>query len=191
MTYSQFTCPDCGQQLDVPSELLGQTVECPSCQGQLSFPKPAIPTEVESHVSHGSEWECPLCERAAREQHPRTLYGHLVCKNCYHGFAFRRHLAFVLDVLCWQVLMIPVVFIIVLKASAVPYVRETWFFRLFRLEQTYALTVEALSKQNENDTSQALNRISPTGVMTGARMNGADGTALALRFAPAAHSQVY
>jgi len=41
MSDLKVNCPHCNQSLDVPAELLGQTVDCPSCQGQMSLPSPA------------------------------------------------------------------------------------------------------------------------------------------------------
>jgi uncharacterized RDD family membrane protein YckC len=38
----------------------------------------------------------------------QELYGHMVCKKCYYGFANRRQFAFFLDSLFWSLLMIPV-----------------------------------------------------------------------------------
>ena len=35
-----FNCPHCEQSLEIPEELLGQTVECPSCNGAIELSKP-------------------------------------------------------------------------------------------------------------------------------------------------------
>ena len=40
MSDLKFACPHCNQNLEVPEELLGQTVECPTCAGKLALPKP-------------------------------------------------------------------------------------------------------------------------------------------------------
>jgi len=42
----------------------------------------------------------------------KELYGHMVCKKCYYGFANRRQFAFFLDAIGWRVLMFPVGFAI-------------------------------------------------------------------------------
>ena len=42
----------------------------------------------------------------------KPLYGHQVCKKCYYAFANRRQIAFVIDVLSWRVVMLPVSFAI-------------------------------------------------------------------------------
>jgi len=36
-----IACPGCGQELEVPKELLGQAVECPACQQSIQLPDPA------------------------------------------------------------------------------------------------------------------------------------------------------
>jgi len=46
MTETKFQCPHCSQHLEIPDELLGQTVECPTCKTQITLPKPAIPAEA-------------------------------------------------------------------------------------------------------------------------------------------------
>ena len=35
-----INCPHCTQELEVPADLLGQTVECPSCSGSIQLPEP-------------------------------------------------------------------------------------------------------------------------------------------------------
>ncbi len=35
-----ISCPHCTQELEVPEDLLGQTVECPSCNGSIQLPEP-------------------------------------------------------------------------------------------------------------------------------------------------------
>ena len=40
-----FNCPNCEQPLEIPDELLGQTVDCPSCQGSIELPKPEAPPQ--------------------------------------------------------------------------------------------------------------------------------------------------
>jgi uncharacterized RDD family membrane protein YckC len=42
----------------------------------------------------------------------KELYGHLVCRKCYYGFANRRQFAFFLDAVGWHLLMFPVGFAI-------------------------------------------------------------------------------
>jgi hypothetical protein len=43
---------------------------------------------------------CPLCGTDNRKKRPHyaKLYGHYVCRKCYHGFANRRRVAFLIDV---------------------------------------------------------------------------------------------
>lgn len=44
--YSLFECPHCNQNLEVPGDLLGQTIECPTCKGHITLPKPAIQVQA-------------------------------------------------------------------------------------------------------------------------------------------------
>ena len=55
---------------------------------------------------------CPLCGNAKHMKKSKPLYGHQVCKKCYYAFANRRQIAFVIDVLSWRVVMLPVSFAI-------------------------------------------------------------------------------
>jgi DNA-directed RNA polymerase subunit RPC12/RpoP len=36
----KFDCPHCGQSLEAPEDMLGETIDCPSCNGKLELPKP-------------------------------------------------------------------------------------------------------------------------------------------------------
>ena len=51
-----------------------------------------------------AEQACPLC---TKDQHmgkkAKVLYGHPVCKKCYYAFANRRQLAFVIDIILWNI----------------------------------------------------------------------------------------
>ncbi len=49
---------------------------------------------------------CPLCgtDRIKRQPHYAKLYGHYVCRKCYHGFANRRQFAFLIDCILWILL---------------------------------------------------------------------------------------
>ncbi len=44
-----------------------------------------------------SSSNCCLCSKAADAKKPKYIYGHLVCKKCYFGFANQRQLAFIID----------------------------------------------------------------------------------------------
>jgi hypothetical protein len=52
----KLECPHCAQPLEIPSDLLGQTLDCPSCGGQFSVPKPtpvavrAVKTESDQNA---------------------------------------------------------------------------------------------------------------------------------------------
>ena len=53
------------------------------------------------------EQTCPVC---ATDQHmgkeSRLLYGQPVCKKCYFGFANKRQLAFIVDMILWNICLI-------------------------------------------------------------------------------------
>lgn len=53
-----------------------------------------------------SKQPCPLCnkERPARKFKP--LYLTPICHKCYYGFANRRQLAFIIDVILWRIAMV-------------------------------------------------------------------------------------
>ena len=39
----KFDCPLCGQDLEAPTDLLGEVIECPACKRQIRIPKPRQP----------------------------------------------------------------------------------------------------------------------------------------------------
>ena len=49
---------------------------------------------------------CPLCggDRPKKQPYYRKLYGHWVCRKCYHGFANRRQFAFLVNSVLWLLL---------------------------------------------------------------------------------------
>jgi uncharacterized RDD family membrane protein YckC len=53
---------------------------------------------------------CPLCRRDTYMNKPGTLYGYAVCKKCINGFANRRQIAWVVDVLLIRVTVFAVTF---------------------------------------------------------------------------------
>lgn len=38
-----FDCPLCGQNLEAPPDMAGETIECPACSQQIQIPAPAHP----------------------------------------------------------------------------------------------------------------------------------------------------
>ncbi len=113
MSESEYECPHCSQHLEVPDDLLGQTLECPSCKGQFSIPKsaPAVAAvAVAPPLPPASQPDgaCPLCGQTKHMRKAKELYGHMVCKKCYYAFANRRQFAFFLDAIGWRFLMFPV-----------------------------------------------------------------------------------
>lgn len=68
------------------------------------------------------ESQCPLCGRGEKYmRRGKPLYGQKVCKKCYYGFANRRQLAFVVDIVLFRVLgfMLGVVLGIILLMGGV------------------------------------------------------------------------
>src|SRR5260370_39550213 len=55
---------------------------------------------------------CPLCGNAKHMKKSKPLYGYQTCKKCYYAFANRRQFAFLIDLLSWRVMMLPVSFAI-------------------------------------------------------------------------------
>ena len=80
-----FSCPHCEQSLDIPEELLGQTVECPSCNGSIQLPEPEpqpIPdppvelrTPVQSEPPPKQTKTCQFCGEEILESARK-------CKHC-------------------------------------------------------------------------------------------------------------
>jgi uncharacterized RDD family membrane protein YckC len=50
----------------------------------------------------------PLCGQAKHMHKAKPLYGHMVCKKCYYGFANWRQMAFFLDIVGWRLITFPV-----------------------------------------------------------------------------------
>ncbi len=67
----EFNCPACGQVLEAPEEMAGETIECPSCEVEISIPKsvqedalvlPNLPNvQVTSPEAASTENSCPEC----------------------------------------------------------------------------------------------------------------------------------
>lgn len=57
-----FDCPACGQSLEAPEELAGQTIDCPACGQPLTVP--AAPADGAPDVADEGPAEtapCPSC----------------------------------------------------------------------------------------------------------------------------------
>ena len=56
-----FTCPNCGQSLEAPDDILGQQIACPSCNETINVPKsqsqPSIPPPPPQKLTRA----CPFC----------------------------------------------------------------------------------------------------------------------------------
>lgn len=55
---------------------------------------------------------CPLCGSDKYMHKPKSLYGHQVCKKCVNGFANRRQLAFVIDMIIIRMAIFMITFAI-------------------------------------------------------------------------------
>ena len=115
MSDYKYQCPHCSQHLSIPNDLFGQIIKCTSCNELFSVPKP-IPVAVRVTTSESPppiplshpDGGCPLCGQTMHMHKRKELYGHMVCKKCYNGFAIMRQLAFFLDTISWRILMIPI-----------------------------------------------------------------------------------
>jgi len=58
----KFSCPHCRQPLEIPGELLGQSVECPKCKGRIKLPSADSPTTrnrvIKSEAKQGVCYQC-------------------------------------------------------------------------------------------------------------------------------------
>lgn len=52
---------------------------------------------------------CLLCGSTSHIDKVKLLYGHMVCTKCYNGFANRRQIAFFLDSIGWQLIVVPII----------------------------------------------------------------------------------
>ena len=60
----KIPCTSCGQRLEIPEELAGQTIECPACKASLSVPTlEASPPEPPQVQTTKEMKNCPHCDR--------------------------------------------------------------------------------------------------------------------------------
>jgi DNA-directed RNA polymerase subunit M/transcription elongation factor TFIIS len=82
----EFSCPECGQVLEAPEEMAGETIECPSCEAEIAIPQPAAPDtlvlpnlpniEITSPAAAApAQNACPEC---GNELAPAAVF----CVNC-------------------------------------------------------------------------------------------------------------
>jgi uncharacterized RDD family membrane protein YckC len=106
MSDFEFNCPHCTQSLEAPDDMSGQLIDCPKCKAPIEVPFRPNPAVAGGGVSLG----CPLCGKGKYMNDKYTIYGHAVCKKCYHSFASRRQFAYLLDILIcytiWTVIFI-------------------------------------------------------------------------------------
>lgn len=48
MAEIEFNCPACGQVLEAPEEMAGESLACPSCEAPITIPAPAPDTPDDS-----------------------------------------------------------------------------------------------------------------------------------------------
>jgi len=75
----------------------------------------------ETDLSMSGE-QCPLCGKSDHMNKAKPLYGRMVCRKCYYGFANRRQLAFFIDIILWRVVTFPLFFCpwLAMGAAGVP-----------------------------------------------------------------------
>ena len=81
MSELKIDCPHCKQSLEIPEELLGQTVECPTCNGSIQLPQKKQVVESVAQpkptqeILHTETKDCPYCGE--------TILAHAKkCKHC-------------------------------------------------------------------------------------------------------------
>lgn len=94
MSEFKFNCPHCEQSLEVPEEMLGQTIECPSCNSSIelpaadsvSQPEPSPPPPVESQPTPEAPPEPPAQSKRKMQDCPycgeEILATAKKCKHC-------------------------------------------------------------------------------------------------------------
>ena len=50
-----FNCPQCGQNLDAPEDMVGLFIECPACSKIIKVPTPAEAERESDHAADGEE----------------------------------------------------------------------------------------------------------------------------------------
>ena len=84
-------------------------VQARACGGHRIRPLPG-------HYLFGSplldKQPCPLCQKERPAKKFQPLYLTPVCHKCYHGFARRRQLAFLIDMVLWWVVMYAFLFLV-------------------------------------------------------------------------------
>ena len=55
-------CPNCNQRLDIPEELLGETIECPACNGSITIPAPDPPAPEQNETAIDKNTEIPTLQ---------------------------------------------------------------------------------------------------------------------------------
>jgi len=88
MSDMKFNCPHCEQPLEVPEEMLGDTIECPSCNGSIQLPKPEYQPEPDSLVELQTPMQQPPSAPPQRQTKDCPFCGEEIlasarkCKHC-------------------------------------------------------------------------------------------------------------
>jgi len=73
MANIELICPGCGQALEAPEEMAGETVACPACEAPIQ-----IPAEDPTAFDEGDASACPECGSDLED-------GAVLCVACgYH-----------------------------------------------------------------------------------------------------------
>lgn len=65
-------------------------------------------SDEHSHGHDADDGACPLCGTLKHMRKRQPLYGRMVCKKCFYGFANRRQIAFIVDILAWRFMTVPI-----------------------------------------------------------------------------------
>jgi DNA-directed RNA polymerase subunit RPC12/RpoP len=97
MTDFKFQCPHCEQSLEVPQDMLGETIDCPTCNKRIQLPSPQRSSPAVS--KHDNRPACPKCggpvgilppNEANFEEFPPgwDALGIIICNPLIGPFAF-------------------------------------------------------------------------------------------------------
>ncbi len=59
------SCPHCGELLEAPSELVGESVECPTCQAEFEIPDPNADADPQNVMGAALGSQVELAEAPA------------------------------------------------------------------------------------------------------------------------------
>ncbi len=85
MSDYKFDCPRCGQSLEAPEDMLGETIDCPSCNQSITIPAPQEPASPPPPIPKQTK-QCPFCAE-------EILVSAVKCKHCGEFLDGRRKAA--------------------------------------------------------------------------------------------------